>query len=339
MPMYYEAADTTPPSVVVHGSVAVEVDWVISSASRPEFQRDHAVLARIYGQRPDLVRRVRSFWPADLVLSCGGSMELMILAHHAGSLQSLDPSELIGRLDELCRLAPPDLPLRSEEPADREVALARLEALRSSAEVRARYVELVGDVWSAVADDWERDGRAAVAGAVADRRALQHKGAAWREVAQIPPCMDEDLLVSELIPSLGTGGQIAIVPAFFAHLGTLLDLPGTTLIGVRADGSGAQARARTEVLARRLRTVSDPTRLAMIEALRAAPRTVTELAELFGLAQPTVSNHVKVLREAGIVANGTGPDRRRLLLQPDVLVDLVEHLQGVLAAPEPSGAR
>lgn len=336
--MYYEAAGGGAPSVVVHGSVAVELDWVISSASRPEFQRDHAVLARICEQRPDLVQRLRSFWAPDLLTSCGGSIELMILAHHGGVLLSLDPTELIDRLDDLCRVAPDQLPLRSEEPDDRRVALARLETLRTSAEVRARYVELVTDVWSAVAEDWERDGRSAVAGAVADRRALQQRGASWREVAQMPPCTDENLIVSELIPSLGGSGQIAVVPAFFAHLGSLVDLPGTTLLGVRADGSGAQARARTELLARRLRTVSDPTRLAMIEVLRAGPRTVTELAELFGLAQPTVSNHVKVLRDAGIVANGTGPDRRRLLLQPDVLVDLIEHLQGVLAVPETSAA-
>jgi DNA-binding transcriptional ArsR family regulator len=339
MPMYYEPAGDARPPVVVHGSVAVEIDWVFSSASRPEFQRDHAVLARIYQHRPELVRRVRSFWGPGLVNSCGGSMELMILAHHGGLLLSLEPSELIGRLDELCRRAPAALALRGEDPDDRRVALGRLEALRSSSEVRARYIELVGDVWSAVSGDWERDGRSAVAGAVADRRALQQKGAAWREVAQMAPCTDENLIVSELIPSLGPDGLVAIVPAFFAHLGSLVDLPGTILIGVRADGSGAQARARTELLARRLRTVSDPTRLALIEALRADPRTVTELAGLFGLAQPTVSNHVKVLRDAGIVANGTGPDRRRLRLQPDVLVDLVEHLQGVLAVPETTSTR
>ena len=337
--MYYEATGEPRPNVVLHGSVAVELDWVISSASRPEFQRDHAVLARICEQNPELVRRVRLFWPPELLSSCGGWIELMILAHHGGVLLSTDPAELLGRLDELCRDAPADLPLRSEPPDDRLVALAHLEALRADPGVRKRYVELVRDVWSAVAEDWERDGRSAVAGAVADRRALQQKGAPWREVAQMAPCMDEDLIVSELIPSLGAEGAIAIVPAFFAHLGTLVDLPGLTLIGVRADGSGAQARARTEVLARRLRTVSDPTRLAMIEALRAGPRTVTELAELFGLAQPTVSNHVKVLRDAGIVANGTGTDRRRLLLQPDVLVDLIEHLQGVLAVPEPVTSR
>jgi DNA-binding transcriptional ArsR family regulator len=103
------------------------------------------------------------------------------------------------------------------------------------------------------------------------------------------------------------------------------------MIGVRAEGSGAEARARTEILARRLKTISDPTRLAMVEVLRTAPSTVSELAELFALAQPTVSNHVKVLRDAGIVANRSQGGRRQLVLQPEVLEELIDHLEGMLS--------
>ena len=122
-----------------------------------------------------------------------------------------------------------------------------------------------------------------------------------------------------------------MVPAYFAHLGSLVDLPGMVLIGVRAEGSGAEARARTEILARRLKTISDPTRLAMVEVLRSAPSTVTELAALFGLAQPTVSNHVKILRDAGLVANSTEGGHRVLVLQRDALDTLLDGLQGLVA--------
>jgi DNA-binding transcriptional ArsR family regulator len=110
------------------------------------------------------------------------------------------------------------------------------------------------------------------------------------------------------------------------------------LVGVRAEGSGAEARARTELLARRLKTISDPTRLAMIEVLRTAPSTVTELAELFSLAQPTVSNHVKILRDAGLVANSVGGWPHRLVLQPVAVHDLLQHLEGILAPPDQAAA-
>ena len=312
------------------GSVAVELDWAMAAAHRPAFRRDHAVLARAYEVSPQLGERVRSFWPEGEATSCGGSVEVMILAHHAGLLFSLDPDELLGGLEAACANAPLELRLASETKEDREALLARLRRLRSSSDVRRRYVELVTDVWSALAAAWERDGRSAVEAAVADRRALQARGASWKELAtNAKYCFDD--LMNELVSSLDRDDTIAVIPAFFAHLGSMIDLPGMALVGVRAEASSAHARARTELLARRLKTISDPTRLAMLEALRSAPRSVTELATYFSLAQPTVSNHVKLLRDAGVVSNGVEGDRRKLVLQPDVLADLLEHLQGILA--------
>jgi DNA-binding transcriptional ArsR family regulator len=254
----------------------------------------------------------------------------MILAHHGGVLFSTDPDELLSQLEDLCADAPLDLRLASEDANDRAALLRRLARLRGSADVRRNYADLVRDVWAVVATDWLRDGERAVAAAVAERRDLLRRGASWREVARDAHCSDAEVLFS-LVEGLGPQGAIGLVPAYFAHLGSLVDLPGMVLIGVRADGSGAQARARTELLARRLKTISDPTRLAMLEALRSSPRTVSELAHLFSLAQPTVSNHVKVLRESGLVANGSDGDRRKLMLQPDVLTDLIDHLSGILA--------
>jgi DNA-binding transcriptional ArsR family regulator len=49
------------------------------------------------------------------------------------------------------------------------------------------------------------------------------------------------------------------------------------------------------------RAVSDPTRRQMLELLRIRDRTVTELAEPFAITQPAVSQHLRVLREAGLV--------------------------------------
>ncbi|HUB69432.1 MAG TPA: metalloregulator ArsR/SmtB family transcription factor [Acidimicrobiales bacterium] len=328
MPLFHEEPPGTLPTVVVSGSIAVELDWTMAAAWRPEFKRDHAVLGKAYEEFPELGQRVRAFWLPDEVTSCGGSIELMILAHHGGLLFSLDPEELLGRLEELCANAPTDLRLASETPADREALLRRLNKLRSSPEARRGYVRLVRDVWSAVSADWERDGLLAVNISVAARHDLQRRGAPWREVANTDMHCDQGRM-NELVAGATAADTIAIVPAFFAHLGSLVDLPGTVLIGVRADGSAAQARARTELLARRLKTISDPTRLAMLVALGTSPQTVSDLASHFSLAQPTVSNHVKILREAGLVSSGSNGDRRRLTVQPDVLSDLLEHLEAM----------
>lgn len=47
--------------------------------------------------------------------------------------------------------------------------------------------------------------------------------------------------------------------------------------------------------------LSDPTRRALFEKLRARPRSVGELADELPVSQPAVSQHLRVLREAGLV--------------------------------------
>ena len=52
-----------------------------------------------------------------------------------------------------------------------------------------------------------------------------------------------------------------------------------------------------------LRTLSDPTRLRLLDVLQAGEFSVTSLCGRLGLAQPTVSHHLGRLRSAGLVAN------------------------------------
>lgn len=53
--------------------------------------------------------------------------------------------------------------------------------------------------------------------------------------------------------------------------------------------------------ARFFQALGDPTRLALIEELRAGERNVNELVRALGCPQPKVSRHLKVLKDAGIV--------------------------------------
>src|SRR5215475_3362237 len=53
------------------------------------------------------------------------------------------------------------------------------------------------------------------------------------------------------------------------------------------------------------KALGDPVRLALVDVLRkhAGKVCVCELVPLFDLSQPTVSHHLKVLRDAGIVSS------------------------------------
>jgi DNA-binding transcriptional ArsR family regulator len=50
-----------------------------------------------------------------------------------------------------------------------------------------------------------------------------------------------------------------------------------------------------------LATLAEPTRLRILNCLAAAPLFVSELQGLLAIPQPTVSRHLKVLRETGLV--------------------------------------
>ncbi len=56
-----------------------------------------------------------------------------------------------------------------------------------------------------------------------------------------------------------------------------------------------------ESVAGRLKALSDPTRLVILRIIRHFGRVNSEIADYLGLAQPTVSVHAKVLREAGLI--------------------------------------
>ena len=48
--------------------------------------------------------------------------------------------------------------------------------------------------------------------------------------------------------------------------------------------------------------LADTNRILLLYNLSENPRNVTELAELLGVPQPTVSRHLKILRERGLVS-------------------------------------
>lgn len=67
----------------------------------------------------------------------------------------------------------------------------------------------------------------------------------------------------------------------------------------------------------RLDALGDPTRRAIFERLAEAPRAVGELAREFPVSRPAVSQHLKVLKDAGLVIDRQAGARRIYQLDPD----------------------
>jgi DNA-binding transcriptional ArsR family regulator len=61
---------------------------------------------------------------------------------------------------------------------------------------------------------------------------------------------------------------------------------------------------------RALEALGDPTRRAIFERLVERPRSVRELAEVMPVSRPAVSQHLKVLKRAGLVRDRQEGNRR-----------------------------
>ncbi|MBV9197642.1 MAG: helix-turn-helix transcriptional regulator [Solirubrobacterales bacterium] len=88
-------------------------------------------------------------------------------------------------------------------------------------------------------------------------------------------------------------------------------------------------RGQAVRIARVARALGDPVRVQLVDVLRkhAGKVCVCELVPLFDLSQPTVSHHLKVLREAGIV----GSERQGLWAYYFVIPDALKELAACLS--------
>ena len=73
--------------------------------------------------------------------------------------------------------------------------------------------------------------------------------------------------------------------------------------------------------------LADPTRRRILDLLLERPLPVGELAGQLGLSQPGASKHLRVLREAGLVAARQDAQRRWYELRPGPLTEIDTWLQ------------
>jgi ArsR family transcriptional regulator len=88
-------------------------------------------------------------------------------------------------------------------------------------------------------------------------------------------------------------------------------------------------RAQAQRIAQLAKAISDPIRIQLLDVLRrnAGKVCVCELVPLFDVSQPTVSHHLKVLRDAGLV----GSEKRGLWVYYHVLPGAMDELSAWLA--------
>jgi DNA-binding transcriptional ArsR family regulator len=67
--------------------------------------------------------------------------------------------------------------------------------------------------------------------------------------------------------------------------------------------------------------LAHPVRRGMVEKLSGGPATVGEASRHLGVSKPTISRHLKLLEEAGVVSRVIDGRTHRLALRPETLAD------------------
>ncbi|MGH7608861.1 MAG: ArsR/SmtB family transcription factor [Candidatus Dormibacteria bacterium] len=246
-----------------------------------------------------VAQRLRSFWGDGI---SGGAAELAIMADQSGQLFTTD-------LDRL--LADPPAPdpdptglrLASEDPADRRRMIERLGRLARDRRLRRRYTGLLNDLWQPLRPGWERIGLPQVRARCAAITEQLERGLPLEEVAPVLADLTrKDATWRRLVDEAADRGRLALVPSHFGGPWSLWDFPNHVTVGFLASSAPRQGtREAGRRLAPRLRALGDPTRLDLLFHIAQRPTSVGELAGIFDLAQPTVSAHLRVLREAALV--------------------------------------
>ena len=74
-----------------------------------------------------------------------------------------------------------------------------------------------------------------------------------------------------------------------------------------------------------LDALGDPTRRSIFERLRRGARSVTDLAEELPVSRPAVSQHLRVLKDAGLVRERRDGTRRLYRIDPDGLAEVRDY--------------
>lgn len=78
-----------------------------------------------------------------------------------------------------------------------------------------------------------------------------------------------------------------------------------------------------------LGSLGDPTRRAIFELVARRPRSVGELADEVPISRPAVSQHLRALKDAGLVVSESRGTRRVYRLNPDGVAALRAYLDRI----------
>ncbi len=300
------ASSGRPACRAVSPSVPAELGWLLDLLTQTAryaepalAELDASLLPGVRTLRASVMERSRRLWN-DSVAGCP---ELLLAADQADCLADESADRLLAWLTTGAGGRPvAAYDLLTEPAADRDAIRSRVRRLQDDVAIRRAYRDLVAEVWRLALPEWQRNGR---------QVAIQSSGW-WMNR------LEEGSSLEDLIPPrhpltyadrLGfedifeRRNEFALSPLYFCLSGgQVVDLTDYLHVGVPASDLLPLRKVRDAAfVAHRLRVLSEPTRVHILIQLLSAPAGVMDVARTLRISQPTVSGHLKVLRDAGLV--------------------------------------
>jgi DNA-binding transcriptional ArsR family regulator len=259
----------------------------------------------------------------------GPGVETFLLAARYGYVRDADPERFLRDVGGLASryLAEGVEPETVEDPATIARVTERLQRLRDPSYASA-WADAQRALWRALGPRWEREGRPAASAAVdAFRRNYGETGSVHAALPSHHFVQFE--AGAQSIRKAEAEGRVLVVPLGLAVAGGFhFDIDGTLYIGygLQAESLHERTAERMGVMAQRMKPFADPTRvmlLALIGRFAGLQLTVGDLATQLGVSQPTVSGHLRLLREAGLVQLEKRGNKAYHRLDVDALHDVL----------------
>jgi DNA-binding transcriptional ArsR family regulator len=293
MPFDVEVDERTVARVDVRPTAVYELAWLLHTIDTGRWYAGPAL-------GPEIDASLKADLRALFEDSRGCEVDLSILAERVGLLFSEDVDTFLQELPRAIELDNVGLELLSESPEDRQATIDRLQRLRDDPALSRRYHDFLARVWDLAREEWTEG-----------LPALRLTSRRWTERvergASVVDLLPEKHILNKmerLTRLLALRRHVVLSPLhFMRHGGFVVDMTSFLHVGTPAGPVDDELvmRKEAEVMAERMKVLADGTRLALLQRLAAEPASVTDLARRFNLAQPTISNHVRMLRDAGLL--------------------------------------
>jgi DNA-binding transcriptional ArsR family regulator len=259
---------------------------------------DSSLLPGIGRLRKPIKEQLERLWSDELA----GCPELLYFAQESDCMFDDGLNRFIDRIANSVEKATADHAMLTEPEQDRPVIAARMRRLHEDPKTRHLYRGVLVGVWQLAAGPWERSGRSVVAQACDVWKDRLSTGVSIEElVPPRHPLTQSDRLGFDDI--FMHRREFAVSPLYFCMSGGhVVDLDDHVHIAVPASDLVPVRKVRDAAfVSDRLRVLAEPTRVHILIQLLSAPSGVMDIARSLRMSQPTVSGHLKVLRDAGLI--------------------------------------